>query len=138
MNTGLQLLAVFALIGCLVAAYFFTRGHKSKPRILPPPRSKSTERSYEETNSVAKLFLEIISLKESAANWPSVLKGLNTQDEPRIRTLLLELRSFDSSSARQALEAIEAVCIESKHESEKLTRAELLQRAQLRLQTPQP
>ena len=75
----------------------------------------------------------MVSLKESDANWPSVLKGLNTEDEPRIRTLLLELRGLNASNPREALETIETVCIESKHESEQLTRADVLERAQSRM-----
>jgi hypothetical protein len=74
-------------------------------------------------------------LKQAEARWPAVLDGLNADDDPHIRTLLLELRGFDTSSPREALDAIEAVCIESKRESETLTRWDLLERAQLLLRS---
>ncbi len=133
MKDWLQFVAVTVFFGCLAAAYFFAQRGQRKPRVLPPPRSKGTDRSYQETNSVAKLFLEAVSLKEGDASWPVVLKHLNTENEPRIRTLLLELRWLNPSNPREALEVIETICMESKHESETLTRADLLERAQSRL-----
>lgn len=134
MKTGLQPLAVILIIGCFVAVRFMAQGGKRKPKILPPPRSKSTERLYQETNSVARLFIETVSLKECRPNWSTVLKELNAEDEPRIRTLLLEMRDLDASSTYRALEAVEAVCIKSKQKSERLTRVELLERAKSRMQ----
>lgn len=133
MKNWLHFVAVTLLFGCLVAAYFFVQRSQRKPRVLPPPRSKRIDRPYQETDSVARLFLETVSLKAGAANWPTVLRRLNTEDEPRVRTLLLELRQFETSNPREALEAIETVCIESKHESVSLTRADLLERARVRL-----
>ena len=137
MNIWLNFLATLVFFGCLFAAYMFVQRSKPKPRVLPPPRSKSTERSYQETNSVAKLFLETVSLKESHATWPAILKGLNAQDEPRVRTLLLELRTLAVTNPHDALKAIEAVCIDSKHESEMLTRPEILERAHSRIKRAQ-
>jgi hypothetical protein len=133
MRTWLLLLVVVAILGYLSATYYLAQKNQRKRRVLPPPRSKGTARSYQETNSVARLFLETVSLKEGEANWPRVLKGLNAEDEPRIRTLLLELRLLNPSDPRGALEAIEAVCIGSRDESDQLTRAELLERAHSRM-----
>jgi hypothetical protein len=101
--------------------------------VLPPPRSRKIDLSYQETNSVAKLFLATVSLKEGQSTWPVVLKGLNTEDEPRIRTLLLELRQMSTSSPQPVLEVIEEVCIQSKEKCGELTRAELLERALSRM-----
>ena len=133
MEISSQLFVAVLPFASLIALYFIARRFHAKPKVLPPPRSRGTELSYQETNSVAKLFLEAASLKESDANWSSVLKLLNAEDEPRIRTLLLELRELNISNPRCTLETIEAVCIESKRESEKLSRADLLERAQLRM-----
>lgn len=134
MKAELQLVALTVVIGCFALAYhFFVRGSERKYRVLPPPRGKSTERTYQESNNIAKLFLETVSLKESEANWPAVLNGLNIEDEPRVRTLLLELRSLDTSSPKDVLLAIESVCIECKREGEQLTRVELLERAHARM-----
>lgn len=124
------------MLGIVVAAFLLARSRPRGPRVLPPPRSRSTVRTYQETNPIARLFLETRSLQESAANWPRVLKGLNTDDVPRIRTLLLELRAFDTSSPHAALAAIEAVCIECKRVSPQVTREELLERALLRMKDP--
>src|SRR5690348_58511 len=89
MTAWLQLVLV---LGGLAAAYLLLIS-KRKPRVLPPPSSKRPEPSYQEINSRAKLFLEVLALKESSPKWPSVLRKLNLEDDPHIRTLLLELRS---------------------------------------------
>ncbi|MCK6423712.1 MAG: hypothetical protein L6Q75_01310 [Burkholderiaceae bacterium] len=122
-----------AMLGIVAGAFLMARSRPRGPRVLPPPRSRSTVRTFQETNPIARLFLETRSLQESAANWPRVLKGLNADDVPHIRTLLLELRAFDTSSPRAALAAIEAVCIECKRVSPQVTREALLERALLRM-----
>jgi hypothetical protein len=138
MKQEIQVVAVALLIVCLVFAYIvIARGSERKSKVLPPPRSKSTELTYQESNSIAKLFLETVSLRESEASWPIVLKGLNKDDEPRVRTLLLELRSFDTSSPNKILVAIESVCIVSKRERQQFTRVELLERALAHMKKPQ-
>ena len=111
------------LLGGLVALYFW---HKpsNKPRIRPPPRSRKPDESYQAVNSLARLFLEAVALKEERAKWPGVLKTLNPEDEPRIRTLLLELRQPDAVDPRTALQAIEQTCIQAQSESRSFSRAE--------------
>jgi hypothetical protein len=133
MKAWIQFLAVLLLLGCLLAGYMLAQKNRRKPRVLPPPRSKRKSESYQEKNSVAKLFLEAVTLKENHANWPKVLKELNSEDEPFIRTLLLELRQLNTNSPREALEAVVYVCMESKDEGDRLTRADLLERAGLRV-----
>jgi hypothetical protein len=128
MSFSLMSLVVIFILGCFVAGYFVGISN-DKPRVLPPPRSKSTELSYQETNSVASLFLEVVALKKEDARWPSLLKRLNPGNEAHVRTLLLEIRQSNSTDPRSALELIEKVCISSKSESDDLSRSDLLERA---------
>lgn len=127
MTPWLPLIVVVAL-GGLAAAYLLPT-RKRKPRVLPPPTSKRAAPSYQETNSLAKLFLEVLALKEGAARWPAVLQKLNHENEPHIRTLLLELRSHRTADPVTVLEAIESECIAAKREGLSPSRAELLGRA---------
>jgi hypothetical protein len=126
MMPWLPLIFVVALGG--LAAYLLPT-LKRKPRVLPPPSSKRAEPSYQETNSRAKLFLEVLALKEGAARWPAILQRLNRENEPHIRTLLLELRSHCTADPVAVLEAIESECISAKREGKSPSRAELLERA---------
>lgn len=128
MSALLHTVAFVFILGFVVAVYFLRKAN-GKPRVRPPPRSKSTERTYQETNSVAGLFLQVVALKESGTQWPRVLRRLNPDDEPHVRTLLLEMRGCHGTDPHAALEALERVCIASKHESDHLSRAELLERA---------
>lgn len=128
MNAWLQLVSVVLFVGCLAAAYLLL-SPKPKPRVLPPPTSRRAEPSYQETNSLAKLFVEVLALKESAARWPTILRRLNGEDEPHIRTLLLELRSHRAADPNAVLAAIESTCIAAKRETLSPTRSELLERA---------
>lgn len=83
---------------------------------------------------MANLFVETVALKECGAKWPNVLQRLNPQDEPHVRTLLLEIRERNKNDPRPALEAIERACIESKREGDHFSRATLLERAKLLLE----
>jgi hypothetical protein len=130
-------LLTLVLFGIGFAAYILMQGSRPKPKVRPPPRSKSTARSYQESNSLACLFLETLSLKESRATWPAILNELNSEDDPRVRTLLLELRSLSAPNPMEALGVIEWVCIAAKHESERVTKTDLLERAQARLKSAQ-
>jgi hypothetical protein len=129
------LAAILLLFGVIAWAYLKSPDAQRKPRVLPPPRSKSTEPTYEQRDSVASLFLETVALIQKGATWPALLDRLNPDDQPRIRTLLLELRAHNARSPREVLHAIEITCIESKPESESLTRGDLLERARVRLET---
>lgn len=128
MTTLLPLIVVVVALGGLAAAYLLPTP-KRKPRVLPPPSSKRAAPSYQETNSLAKLFLEVLALKEAAARWPAILQNLNRESEPHIRTLLLELRSHRTADPVTVLEAIESECIAAKREGLSPSRAELLGRA---------
>lgn len=127
MTPWLPLIFVVALAGLAVA--YLLPSLKRKPRVLPPPTSKRAEPSYQETNSRAKLFLEVMALKEGAARWPAILQRLNHENEPHIRTLLLELRSHRTADPVTVMEVIESECIAAKREGQSPSRAELLGRA---------
>jgi hypothetical protein len=137
MSGWLQLAIALGALGCVVGAYFLMP-RKHKPRVLPPPRSAGLARSYQETNSVASLFLDVLKLKEGDATWPGILRHLNPENDPQIRTLLLELRQAQAAEPRQVLDTIEAVCMASKPESEWLSRADLLERAKSALRGKGP
>jgi hypothetical protein len=125
MTAWLQLVSVVLIL----AAVYLLLNPRRKPRVLPPPRSNRGEPSYQEANSLAKLFVEVLALKDSAAKWPTILQKLNLEDEPHIRTLLLELRSHCAADPSTGLEAIERACIAAKREGQSPPRAELLGRA---------
>jgi hypothetical protein len=132
MNFWLRFTISAVVLTCIGIAikYLLAKQH---PRVRPPPRVQPTERTYQVTNHVARLFLEVLELKKVEVQWPAILQQLNPEDEPHIRTLLLELRASNATDPRQALDAIEEVCIAAKPESERLSRAELLERARARL-----
>jgi len=100
----------------------------SRPRIKAyGPRSRKPDDSYQATNAIAKLLLEVLDLRERAARWPAILKTINPEDVPVIRTVLLELRWLHVDSPDKALMLIERACIESKRSGETPTRLELLE-----------
>ena len=123
-----QFLAAAAVAVCLAAAYLL-RSAKNKPKVLPPPRSRKPEPAFHETNSLARLFVEVLALKEGTPTWPSILKRLNPSDNPHTRTILLELRSLPAADPEAVLNAIEQICIESKREGQDPSQVELLERA---------
>lgn len=128
MNTWLQLFVLLVFAGVLGAGYRLLSA-APKLRVLPPPTTKKPEPPYHETNSLAKLFVEAVGLKERAAKWPAILRSLNPDDEPHIRTLLLELRSHRAADPNSVLEAIERTCIAAKRGGQSPSRCELLERA---------
>lgn len=128
MNPWLQFLAVLAVLAGLVSALLMRRRGASS-RVLPPPRSKRATPTYQQTNAVAKLFIETLQLKESSARWPRILQGLNPDDDPQTRTILLELRTLSAADPRKVLLAIEGTCLNSKQGGDQLTRMDLLERA---------
>lgn len=131
------LLFLLVVIGlALAAAVWLGRTPNPKRRVRPPPRSKKAEPSFQQANSLAKLFVEVLALKESSITWPTVLQRLNLEDEPHIRTLLLELRSERPASPGAVLDAIERVCIAAKREASTPSRAELLNRTLASLREP--
>lgn len=111
---------------------------RPKPRVLPPPTSKRAEPAYHETSDLAKLFVEVLELKKSSAKWPKILRRLNLEDEPHIRTLLLELRSHRIAEPGAVLEAIESTCIAAKSDGQSPSRTELLERSLAVLQPANP
>ena len=128
MTAWLQLFAVVLMLGGCAAIYLLVNP-KRKPRVLPPPRSKKAEPSYQETDSLAKLLLEVLALKESDAKWPTILHQLNIEGEPHVRTLLLELRSHGIADPSAVLQVVESACIAAKREGKSPSRVELLGRA---------
>lgn len=133
MTASFPAVLVALILVCLAVAYLLLNS-MHKPRVLPPPRSKRGEPPYQDTNSLAKLFLEVLALQDSGAKWPAILQQLNLEEEPHIRTLLLELRSHPPADPRTVLEAIESACIAAKREGQSPSRAELLGRALTALQ----
>ena len=127
MNVG-AILLLLLLVG-LVTAYLL-RGTDKPSRVRHPTiRSKSTARSFQETNSAASLLAGVTKLKRHDATWPSVLQTLNSDDDPQVRTVLLELRSLYVSEPRVVLDAIEQICVASHRESNTLSRVDILDRA---------
>ena len=122
-------IGVVLLVVAGVLAYLYQRANYKPKTRHPTIRSRSTVGSYQQTNSAAKLLADAVALKEIDAKWPRVIQTLNAEDEPRLRTVLLELRRFDVDSPQAALKAIEDVCLASHHESGTLSRFDLLDRA---------
>ena len=120
-----QVFLLLLVVGC-VAAYFLI-AQKPRRRVLPPPRTTKPAPSFHETDSLAKLFVAVVNLKERAATWPSILQELNSENDPHIRTLLLELREQSTSDPGRALVAIEQACIATKNDGRSLNQAELLE-----------
>lgn len=133
MKLSLEFVVAIVLFASLAAALIFVKRSPTRPKVLPPPRSKGTARTFQESNSAASLLLDVLALKEQDARWATVLKKLNPDDTPHVRTLLLELRDFNQNTPQNVLETIEVICIESRGESEKLTRSDLLERTKSRL-----
>ena len=99
-----------------------------RPRLRhPAPRSKRTDESFQATNDTAKLLTEVLALRKRSAQWPEILKIINPLDEPRIRTVLLELRWPHVADPDLVLKAIEEVCLSVNRNAQSPTRVDLLE-----------
>ncbi len=116
-------------------AFVFRRWQANyKPRLRhPAPRSKRPDDSYQATNGAAKLLNDVLSLRHRSARWPEVLKTLNPFDEPRIRTILLELRWPNVENPDAVLKVIEDACLSVGSSAQSPTREELLEIARGRI-----
>ena len=126
------ILLLLLLVG-LATAYLLRRTDKPPKVRHPTIRSKSTVRSFQETNSAARLLAGVTKLKNHNAIWPSILQTLNSDDDPQVRTVLLELRSLHVSEPRVVLDVIEQICVASHRESNTLSRVDILDRAKSQL-----
>ena len=129
MKAVLQFAAVLLIPVLLVFAFFRSRTDDRPRTRHPRVRSKSTGGTYQETNSAARLLSGVLALKERNAQWSEIMQALNPEDEPRIRTVLLELRWAHRSKPRKVLQAIEDICLASHRESSTLSTQDLLERA---------
>lgn len=118
-------IAVLIFFG-LVVAYLRWRASYRPPIRFPQPRGRRPDDSYQATNSIAKLLTDVLALRERGAGWPAILKTLNPDDVPHLRTVLLELRWLHVNEPDRALQLIERVCLKAKRPNESFTRLELL------------
>ena len=133
MNAGVVLLLLLLLLVGLATAYFLLRPNKPTQIRHPTIRSKGTTRSFQETNSAARLLAGVTDLRKQEATWPKMLETLNSDDNPQVRTVLLELRSVHVGEPGLVLDAIEEACLASYRESNTLSRVDILDRAKLQL-----
>ena len=127
MSTYLKASLATLFVGVLVFTYLRWRASYRPPVRFPQPLSRKPDESYQATNAIAKLLLEVLSLRDRKARWPEILKTLNPDDSPSLRTVLLELRWLHVNSPDTALQLIERVCIKAKRPGEEPTRLELLE-----------
>jgi len=92
MELSFEIVVAAVLFASLAATYLFVKRSPTRPKVLPPPRSRGTAKTFQESNSAASLLLDVLALKGQDAQWATVLKKLNPEDAPHVRTLLLELR----------------------------------------------
>jgi len=125
-------LALFILVvGSLVLAYFHWRAnYKSKPT-YPRGRRKFAENLLPARSDIAGLLDDVLDLRNRGALWPEILGTLNPTDDPRLRTLLLELRGPHVFTPHIALNILEHVCLEAKQRSPSASRRDLLEAARL-------
>lgn len=121
-------LLILVLGGVVLAFMRWRANYKLRPR-YPRARNKVVPDSYQETNSEAKLLADVLALKERSAQWPDILKTLNPDDEPRIRTVLLELRWPHVFAPHTALNIIESICLSANRSGNMRSRLELLELA---------
>ena len=76
---------------------------------------------------IASLVLDVLSLRDGAAQWPAILTKLNPEDLPKLRTVLLELRWLYRNRPDAALRLIERVCIATRKSGSATSRLELLE-----------
>ena len=89
---------------------------------------------YAEMSTGAKLLNDVLALKSRDAQWPDILQTLNPDDEPRIRTVLLELRWPHVLVPHAALSLIETVCLAADRSGDASSRLDLLERAKLSME----
>ena len=131
MSVGAAILLL--LIAVLAIGYLLLRADR-QPKIRHPTiRSKSTARSFQETNSAARLLAGVTQLRKDDSPWPIILRTLNSDDNPQVRTVLLELRALRVSDPQSVLVAIEEACLASYRESSALSRVDIMDRAKTRL-----
>ena len=95
-----------------------------------PSRSRRLAKKIplaEPHDPIASLVLDVLSLRDMAAQWPAILTTLNPEDLPKLRTVLLELRWLYRDHPDAALRLIERVCIASRKSGSPTSRLELLE-----------
>jgi hypothetical protein len=132
---SLPLKLALLLLIAIVALLLLRRRTSHRPATRHPRiRSRPIGGSYSEANGIAKLLSEVQALKERAAQWADILKTLNPDDQPRVRTVLLELREPHIFAPHTALDAIESVCLTAERPNDHLSRLDLLERAKANME----
>jgi len=87
-------------------------------RSIPAPEAQ---------DPIASLLLDVLSLRDSSAQWAAILTKLNPEDQPKLRTVLLELRWLYRDYPDAALRLIERVCMATRKAGSPSSRLELLE-----------
>jgi hypothetical protein len=116
------------LVAGISALYIRWRSSYRPKTRHPRVRSKSTSAPFSKVNGAASLLEDVHSLKKASAQWPEILKRLNPDDEPHIRTILLEIRGPHIFAPHVALNIIEDICLSTPKPNGALTRMHLLER----------
>jgi hypothetical protein len=133
-----KVLLLIVAIGVVIFAFRRWQENYKPPVRHRAPRSKRPDDSYQATNSRAKLLTETVALRKRNAQWPEILKTLNPSDEPRIRTILLELRWPNLEKPHSVLQEIEDTCLSAGLQRQSPSRVELLEMAKTRNQDAAP
>ena len=129
MDSLLKTTLFLLLLVVVVFSYCrWTKNYRKKP-LYPRGSRKHVADAYQEQSAPAKLLAEILTLKAKNAQWPEILGVLNPQNDPHIRTVLLEIRGPHIFVPHTALNIIESVCVAAKRPSTGLSRLELLEAA---------
>jgi len=78
-------------------------------------------------DEIAGLMLDVLALRDQAAQWSAILAKLNPEDLPKLRTVLLELRWLYRDHPDAALRLVERVCIATRKSGSAASRLELLE-----------
>jgi hypothetical protein len=95
-----------------------------------PSRSRRLAKKIplvEAHDPIASLVLDVLSLRDESAQWSAILTKLNPEDQPKLRTVLLELRWLYRDHPDAALRLIERVCIATRKSGSASSRLELLE-----------
>ncbi len=124
MTAEVALLLVTVVALALALRLWALRARSSSRRRLRLARSVSVA---EADDPIANLLLDVLSLRERSAQWPAILTQLNPEDQPKFRTVLLELRWLYRDYPDAALRLVERVCIATRKSGSASSRLELLE-----------
>jgi hypothetical protein len=118
-------LLVVTIVAVALAVRLWTLRAQLNPR--RGRRSAKQVPVAEVHDEIAGLMLDVLALRDQAAQWSAVLARLNPEEQPKLRTVLLELRWLYRDHPDAALRLIERVCIATRKSGSAASRLELLE-----------